>query len=222
MKLGCAALAGLCFASLATQAGDKDGQPGFVPPAPGTYALQHIARAPEGVVVDVDRRAKPLSRFTTGKITLLSLIYTRCGDGRGCPLASYRLQQVKRSADQDPRLRERLRLVSLSFDPESDTPEVMRAYGDGFVPEKKGVPWHFLTTRSRLELKPLLDGFGQDVWTPADPSADAARSLPHVLRVFLLDRRGAIREIYSTSFLEPRVVVNDVKTLLLEEGVRTD
>jgi hypothetical protein len=41
-----------------------------------------------------------------------------------------------------------------------------------------------------------------------------------VLKVFLIDRRGWVREIYSTSYLVPQVVINDVKTLLMEDGVR--
>ena len=49
---------------------------GFVPPAPGSYVLQHILRAPEGHVLDTSSQPRRLSRFTTGKITLLSLIYT--------------------------------------------------------------------------------------------------------------------------------------------------
>jgi cytochrome c peroxidase/protein SCO1/2 len=40
--------------------------------------------------------------------------------------------------------------------------------------------------------------------------------------VYLVDRDGWVREIYSTAFLIPQVVINDVKTLLLEEGVKLD
>jgi len=39
-----------------------------------------------------------------------------------------------------------------------------------------------------------------------------------VLKVFLIDPRGSIREIYSTSFLSPQVVLNDIRTLLIEQG----
>ena len=194
----------------------------FVPPAPGTYELQHILRAPEGTVLDGEGEAKRFSRFTTGRITVLSLIYTRCGDGQGCPLASHMLKSLKGRIDERPGWSDLLRFVSLSFDPDHDTPAVMRAYGSGYAPDKVGLPWHFLTTRSHRELVPLLDGFGQDVWTPTDPSDAATGRFPHVLKVFLIDRRGSVREIYTTSFLQPQMVLNDIQTLLLEEGARLD
>ena len=211
-------LAGLLLARPDARAQELD----FVPPAPGTYKLQHILRAPEGTVLDCEGEAQRFSRFTTGRITVLSLIYTRCGDGRGCPLASYMLKSLKGRIDKRRRWSDLLRFVSLSFDPDHDTPAVMRAYGSGYAPDKIGLPWHFLTTRSQRQLRLLLDGFGQDVWMPADPSATATGPLPHVLKVFLIDRLGSIREIYTTSFLQPQMVLNDIETLLLEDGAPLD
>jgi cytochrome oxidase Cu insertion factor (SCO1/SenC/PrrC family) len=203
-----AVAAGLLLAS----AGLRAEGPGFAPPAPGTYELQHIFPAPSGSVVDVDSRAKPLAQFTMGRVTLLSLVYTRCSDGAGCPLATYLLGRIRER--MKPSWGDRVRLVSLSFDPAHDTPAVMRAYAREHAPESASpVPWDFLTTRSRREIEPILDGFGQDVWTARGSSA-----LPHVLKVFLLDPRGSVREIYTTSFLQPDVVLNDVETLLLEEA----
>jgi protein SCO1/2 len=185
-------------------------------PSPGSYKLQHIMTAPEGTVLDTRGKRVRLSRFTTGKVTLLSLIYTRCGDGTGCPLATHQMQQLKGRLDAEPGMNGRVRFVSLSFDPGNDTPEVMRAYAARYVPDPSGVPWHFLTTRSRAGIRPLLEGFGQDVWMRADGSGDGA--LPHVLKIFLLDRLGSVREIYSTSFLRPPILLNDIRTLLMEEG----
>jgi hypothetical protein len=58
---------------------------------------------------------------------------------------------------------------------------------------------------------------------PASPEgAGTGQAFSHVLKVFLVDAGGWVREIYSTSFLVPKVVVNDVKTLLLEGGALLD
>ena len=97
------------------------------------------------------------------------------------------------------------------FDPIRDTPDAMRTYAGSR--EKGSAPrWYFLTTRSARELEPLVEGFGQDVRrTPS------GRELSHVLKVFLIDRAGDVREIYSSNFLHPRIVLNDIETLLLEE-----
>src|SRR6185436_12626915 len=107
-------------------------------------------------------------------------------------------------------LRDKVRLVTLSFDPEHDTPAAMRAYAGGRATERGGVPWYFLTTRSSRTLAPLLEGFGQDVRITRSLSSGSPRELSHVLKVFLIDRDGIVREIYSSTFLHPRTVLNDI------------
>jgi cytochrome oxidase Cu insertion factor (SCO1/SenC/PrrC family) len=187
----------------------------FVPPPPGSYALHAIMRAPDGPVLDRDGRRRPLSRFTSGKITLLGFIYTSCADPRGCPLTSQVFHTVRHRVSEDPELRERVRLVSLSFDPARDTPAVMRHYAAG-VP-RNGVEWAFLTTELPRTLVPLLDGFGQDVRVELDARGRSAGPLAHVLKVFLIDERAVVREIYTTSYLFTEVILNDIKTLRLED-----
>jgi len=188
----------------------------FTPPAPGSYTLQRIMRAPDGKVLDTDGSAYRLSRFTQGRITVLSFMYTRCTDPGGCPLAYLALQEVGRLLEGTPALQDRVRLVSLSFDPAHDTPEQMKLYSRRIKPGP--VEWRFLTPASRNDLLPLLDGFGQDVAPAGDDAGQADGQWSHVLRVFLIDETGMVREIYSTSFLLPPVVVNDIKTLLMERG----
>jgi cytochrome oxidase Cu insertion factor (SCO1/SenC/PrrC family) len=187
----------------------------FVPPPPGSYTLNAIMRAPDGPVLDRDGRRRPLGRFTAGKITLLGFIYTSCADPRGCPLATQVFHTVRHRVSEDADLRARVRLVSLSFDPRRDTPAVMRHYA-AEVPDN-GVEWAFLTTELPRTLVPLLDGFGQDVRVELDAHGRAAGPLAHVLKVFLIDARGMVREIYTTSYLYPEVILNDIKTLRLED-----
>jgi protein SCO1 len=193
----------------------------FVPRPPGTYRLERIQIVPEGDVLDTDNRRARLTRYTQGRITLLSLIYTSCSDAAGCPMALYTLQKVRRDLERQKSTGNRVRLVSLSFDPKHDTPEVMRAYGDKETHRRSAVPWHFLTTASATDLRPVLEGLGQDVRVPAEgPEAGDPGNLSHMLKVFLIDRDGWVREIYTSSFLVPQVIVNDVQTLLIEDGVK--
>jgi protein SCO1 len=187
----------------------------FDPPRPGTYTLHRIMRAPDGEVRGLDGRAQQLSHFTQGRITLLGFIYTTCIDPDGCPLA-YRVFDTVRHAVATPELRDRIQLVTLSFDPLRDTPSVMRRYAGSRVSED-GPRWYFLTTRSARELQPLVEGFGQDVRVTVDRSnGTRRRELSHVLKVFLIDSDGFVREIYSSTFLHPQTVLNDVETLLME------
>lgn len=191
---------------------------GFVPPAPGSYRLYQIMAAPDGPVLETDGSTHRLSEFTRGKVTLFSFIYTYCTDARGCPLAYETLHTLKGAIESDAALRDRVRFVSMSFDPRNDTPETMRLYGDAEMRDRRGLRWHFLTARSGKELAPLLDGFGQDVSVAAEqPPGQRVPVLSHLLKVYLIDGGGTVREIYSTSFLQPAILLNDIKTLLIEQ-----
>ena len=191
--------------------------PGFTPPKPGSYQLQHIMPVPEGTVLDVDGEAKSLRAFTSDKITLLSFIYTSCADPEGCPMAYQTFYDLKKHIVSRPEFADKIRFVSLSFDPLRDTPEMMQHYGGSHVRDKEGVQWFFLTTPSPAALEPLVDGFGQDVQVVVDKETGrSSQELSHVLKVFLIDGKGDVREIYTTSFLLPQVVMNDIETLLLE------
>ena len=189
----------------------------YDPPRPGTYTLHRIMRAPDGEVLGLDGRARRLSEFTRGRITLLGFIYTTCTDPEGCPLA-YRVFEAVKQAVATPALRGRIQLITLSFDPMRDTPSVMGRYAGSRVSGgSHGPRWYFLTTRSARELQPLVEGFGQDVRVAVDRSnGTSRRELSHVLKVFLIDPAGFVREIYTSTFLHPKTVLNDVETLLME------
>jgi protein SCO1 len=191
----------------------------WVPPAPGSYRLERILHAPDGNVLDSDGRLHRLSEFTTGKITLFSFIYTYCSDARGCPLAYATLHSLKQTVERTPALHGKVRFVSMSFDPEYDTPVAMRSYGGPEARATGPLEWRFLTTRNGRELAPLLDGFGQDVAVAApQPAGRRIPVLSHMLKVYLIDPGGTVREIYSTSWLHPAVLLNDIQTLLREQA----
>ncbi len=212
-----AAVAMLAGAALAH--GPAPSRLAFEPPGPGSYRLERIMRTPDGYVVDTRGKRERLSAYTAGKVTLLSLMYTGCSDEKGCPMALYTLARIRRDLEQSSALRERVRIVSLSFDPQRDTPEVMRTYGRSHNQPRAAVPWYFLTTRSQLDLAPLLERLDQDVSRPRTGTDPA---LMHVLKLYLIDEEGWIREIYTSAYLAPQVVMTDIKTLVLERGGRIE
>lgn len=209
-----------CAPNSGAHQGEKVAEPEFIPPAPGTYTLHRIMAAPEGQVLGIDGSAQPLSRYTRDRITLLGFIYTTCIDPEGCPLAYRVFDALKEAIAASHSLHGKVRFVTLSFDPARDSPDVMRRYAGSRVVETQGaLRWYFLTTRSARQLMPLVEGFGQDIRVTFDRSgARPRRELSHVLKVFLIDRAGDVREIYSSTFLYPRVVLNDIETLLMEEA----
>lgn len=190
---------------------------GLALPAPGTYVLDQILQTPSAAVLDSDGSRQPLRRFLTGKVTLFAFIYTACSDARGCPLALATMHALKGQIARDPRLREQVRLVSMSFDPAYDTPEAMRSYG-GIDGRPAARPrWHFLTAPSPQELVPVLRGFGQEVRTAELNATGAVRApLEHLLKIYLIDSKGAVREIYSPAFLQADALLADILSLVAQ------
>ena len=189
----------------------------YVAPAPGAYVLHRIMAAPDGRVLDVAGRTQRLAWFTRDKITLLGFIYTTCVDPEGCPLAYRVFDSLKASIQSTARLHGQVRFVTLSFDPARDTPSIMTRYAGSRLKEEKGLEWYFLTTRSVRDLLPIVEGYGQDVrYAVNKSSGKPVRELSHVLKVFLIDSLGYVREIYSSTFLHPQTVLNDIETLLME------
>ena len=188
----------------------------FDAPAPGTYQLPVIKPAPDGAVLDSNGIPRRLHQLMAGKVVVLSFVYTQCSDARGCPLATAVLYQIHRATASDPVLAERLKLITLSFDPAHDTPAVMAGYARSSEPATRGSEWDRLTTSSDRALAPILAGYGQIVTRPA--SSQAGNALTHRLRVYLIDPQQRIRNIYGLDFLDPELLLADVRTLLLEEG----
>lgn len=192
----------------------------YLPPPAGSYALPVIERAPDGEVVGADGKPHRLAEYTRGRITLLSLVYTYCTEPTGCTLAYETGIEVKNRILADKRLRGRAQFVSLSFDPLNDTHGSMQAYGGRHAQAGGPLPWHFLTTRSMKALQPILEGFGQEIEVEQDERGRPTRTISHMLKLFLIDREGRVREIYSTAFLHPEAMLNDLRTLVMEEDAR--
>lgn len=188
----------------------------FEPAAPGSYALPPLGAAADGEVLDAAGHRARLHELYDDRIVLLSFIYSSCSDAEGCPLATAIMQQVHRRIETDPTLAKHARLLSLSFDPQRDTPEVMRAYGAGFRSDRSD--WRFLTTASSGQLTPILEAYNQSILREYDEEGRTTGQLAHTLRVFLIDKQKRIRNIYSSSYLHADVVTNDIRTVLLDEA----
>lgn len=195
----------------------RDSDYDYDPPVPGSYRLPVVKLAGDGALLDSGGKSLGLRDLTHGRITVLSFIYTRCSAAKGCPYAVGVLDQIHSLSANDPALAKNMRLVSLSFDPEHDTPERLAVYAEGVREKKAGCEWRFATAKSRAELDTILSAYGQAVDKRSNAN-DPEGPLYHVLRVFLIDRESRIRNIYSSGTLDPRLLLADVKTLLLEEA----
>jgi len=184
----------------------------FQPAKPGSYNLPIIGPAADGEILTSESKSKHLHELMGDKLVLLSFIYATCSDVNGCPLATQVLHKISRQLQKQPELADKLRLLTLSFNPIHDTPEMMRQYGEGF--KTAGFDWQFLTTRDEQALQPIMANYQQNVQKIYDEKGQFTGTFSHLLRVYLIDTDKNIRNIYSVDFLHADTVINDIKTLL--------
>jgi cytochrome oxidase Cu insertion factor (SCO1/SenC/PrrC family) len=192
--------------------GGGPGRFAYAPPAAGSYRLPVIKPAGGGAVLDATGAPRQLRGLMDGRVTVLSFIYTRCSDAHGCPLATAVLHELRARAAGDAALSARMRLLTMSFDVAHDRPAVLAKYGSR-ARTTPGPEWHFVVPTNERQRDAILEAYGQVLRAPAPGGGGPS----HLLRVYLIDRHGRIRNIYGLDFLDPRLLLNDVRTLVLEE-----
>ena len=141
-----------------------------------------------------------------GKVCLVSFVFTTCNGT--CPATTHRMGQVQAALKERGLAKDdRVRLVSITLDPARDTPEVLRKYMELYDADSAG--WTFLTGDKERVGKVIADW---GMW--AKPAANG--QLDHPSRVFLVDKKGRVREIYNLSFFKAAWVLDDVRLLLKE------
>ncbi len=188
----------------------------FTAPEPGSYKLPIIKPAGDGDLLDTNGKPVRLKSLTNGKVSLVSFIYTSCSAGKGCPYSMSTLFDIFHTSEKVSGLAANASLITISFDPKRDTPEVMASYGTAALADKqrhKKLPWHFLTTKSEKQLAPILAAYGQSI-----NKQHGSETIDHLLRLYLVDRQGQVRNIYGLGFMDVRLLYADIYTLLLEDG----
>jgi cytochrome oxidase Cu insertion factor (SCO1/SenC/PrrC family) len=191
----------------------------YEPPAAGSYELPVIERIADHALLDSSGAPTTLAALTRGHLAVVAFVYTSCAEATGCPLAGAIMHHLDRQLAEDQALAARVRLLTISFDPERDTPQRMATVRRAFSPK---TDWAFLTTRDTAQLAPILDDFGQPVAKLSYEDGTWTGLFRHVLKVFLLDEQNRVRNIYSTGMMSPDLVMNDLRTLAAESPVARD
>jgi len=139
-----------------------------------------------------DQTGAPFSSSAlAGRVTLLDFVYTHCTDA--CPLLSATFQQAQRKLADDKLLGDRIMLVSLSVDPQHDTPPVLAEYGQRFKADATG--WKLLSG-DWDQVYDVVTGF-KVATRPPRPAADApapgGTELTHSTRIILIDAQQQVR-----------------------------
>ncbi|MDR3726470.1 MAG: SCO family protein [Terracidiphilus sp.] len=89
-------------------------------------------QVPDFKLTNQDGRAIHLGQFQ-GKALLVTFIYTRCPLPNFCPRVTRNFAAVEKQLAANPSLYAKTHLLCVSFDPEHDTPERLRAYGATYI-----------------------------------------------------------------------------------------
>jgi cytochrome oxidase Cu insertion factor (SCO1/SenC/PrrC family) len=187
----------------------------FALPEPGSYELPPIAHVADFALQDETGAPAPLLDLAPDQVAIVSFVYTRCSDGRGCPAALAVLQRLDRALAADATLAAHVRIATVSFDPEHDTSARMTELRRAMAPRSQ---WRFLTAGTPDAIAPVLAAFGQDALPLVGEGEHALGLYRHVLKVFLVDAHGAVRNVYSSGFLSPELLLVDARTVLQTES----
>jgi protein SCO1/2 len=150
-----------------------------------------------------ERSGRPLGLVDLqNKVWIADFIFTTCPGP--CPRMSAQMASLQRALEG----KEEVRLVSITVDPETDTPEVLTQYADRY--QAKNDYWYFLTGDTATIHRLARDGFRvggvEDLMT-------------HSTRFILVDRGAQVRGYYDSDEEESlNKLLLDVQKLLQEKG----
>ena len=122
-----------------------------------------------------------------GQAVAITFIFTRCPYPNFCPRMSELFADTLARLGRDPQAPTNLHFLTVSFDPDYDTPEQLQQYAQAhhYAPQR----WSFLTG-GLLDITALADGFGMKFWHEGE-------GLNHNLRTAVVDARGRVQTVLS-------------------------
>ena len=139
----------------------KKAVPGSMPVPKPMHVPQVGEQVPNFVLTNQNGRAIHFDDYH-GRTLLITFFYTRCPLNDYCPRVNGNFAAIDKTLAKTPELYAKTHLLSISFDPKRDTPEVLRSYGGGYTErysKEDFKHWEFATAPPK-EMKDLADFFG--------------------------------------------------------------
>ena len=168
-------------------------------PAPGDAVPDFKLRNQDGRMIH-------LNQFR-GKDLLITFIYTRCPLPNFCPLVTRNFAVISREVSADPALKGKTHLLCVSFDPEHDTPERLKAYGEQYLGGDGKAA--FATLEFAVPEKPVLTQMAKYFDVGMTPGEN--QTINHTLSTTLIGPDGKVIKFYPGNEWTPQQVVDDLK-----------
>lgn len=167
--------------------------------------LNQYGSVPDFSLTERDGSTVSLAQLR-GKIWVADFIYTTCTDT--CPLQTAMMAKLQEEYAGKPEVM----FVSITVDPERDTPHVLSQYADKH--QAVATRWYFLTGQRDRIMRLIQQGFHLAV-TAAPVDADTGGMIPHSPRFVLVDKEARIRGYYDSRELAVLArLKNDIDTLV--------
>jgi len=162
---------------------------------------QPAGMAPNFEFVNQDGKHIQLHEYR-GKAVLLTFIYTRCPLADYCPLASHNFAQIEKALAKTPDIYAKTHLLSISFDSDYDTPEVLRNYSRSFMAKPAFDHWEFATIpkSSRAAVAKFFNLF----------LVEEGGQFTHSMTTALIAPDGSVQRWYSANDWKPAEVLADL------------
>ena len=180
---------------------------GTAPPgaASGFELIKTGAPVPNQTFVDQDGKAVSLDSFR-GDAVIVTFIYTNCPMPTFCPLMDQNFAKIQAKLKEQNNVL-KAHLLSVSFDPEIDTPAVLKKHAQKLGADPR--LWSFVTG-DRDEIDKWASGFGVSI----SRAMNDPRDITHNLRTAILDRQGNLVQVYTGNEWTPEQVLADVRVMV--------
>jgi protein SCO1/2 len=168
----------------------------WVEPKPGD-------EVPDFKLIDQNGKRFGFHRYR-GRFVLLTFIYTRCPLPDYCPLMTDNFAQIEKELNSSPELNTRIQLLSITLDPEYDSPKVLREYA---AAHSTGSDRWDYATGTKDEVKQIATYFGLQYWEEGD-------QIVHGLRTAIVGPDGKLVKLYRGNEWKPDEILNKTRTLI--------
>jgi protein SCO1/2 len=164
---------------------------------------------PDFSLINQDGKRIHLKQYR-GQALALTFIYTRCPEANQCPLMSTNFAAIDQELQKEPDPYKKTHLLSITFDPDYDTPKVLRSYGAGLTGRYSNETFKHWTfaTGSKDEIKTVAQYFGVRYFQDEQTGQD---KLIHSLRTAVIGPDGKLIKLYRGNEWKAGEVTSDLK-----------